>query len=403
MSPQIGNFELCAIIRDHIAQSPEQRMTFAAFMDLALYQPDHGYYRVGSSQLGMAGDFATSAHLGPDFAELLTEQLVDMWQRLDCPDPFHVIEMGAGQGLIAAGILAYLKQRYPSCLAALRYTLIETSPALRGAQQARLARWQPEVAINWGDLTDLSPGSVTGCIFSNELVDALPVHRVVLGAEGLQEQYVVCNETEPFAFELVPGPLSTSALADYLAAVGVAITTPAYPLGYVTEINLAALTWLADVADKLHQGYLLTIDYGYAAERYYRPSRSQGTLQCYTRHAHHNEPLINIGRQDITAHVDFTALERQGDRCGLETLGNVPQELFLMALGLGDRLNQLAQIETTDVQTIRAALQRREALHQLMNPLGLGKFNVLVQAKGLTQPAQRQLKGTTMPPLTSPL
>jgi len=400
MPVQLGVPELCAVIRDRLERSPHRRITFADFMELALYHPEYGYYSCNTSQLGMAGDFATAAHLGPDFAELLGEQLVDFWQLLDRPEPFQLVEMGAGQGLIADALLAYLQRQYPDCLAAVAYTLVETSAALRTAQQTCLARWQAQsVPITWCELSDLPPASVTGCFFSNELVDALPVHRVTLTAAGLQEQYVTLTGDEQQPFTPTLGPASTPQLTNYFRWLNIPLTQPPWPEGYTTEVNLAALDWLTKVAERLHRGYVLTLDYGYTADRYYSPTRSQGTLQCYYRHAHHNDPLINIGQQDITAHVDFTALERQGDRCGLSTLGHVPQALFLMALGLGDRLNQLSQLQNTDSQTVRYALQRREALHQLMNPMELGKFNVLIQGKGLTDPNQRPPKGLTVPPL----
>jgi len=400
MPVQLGVPELCVVIRDRIERSPHRRISFAEFMELALYHSEYGYYARSANQLGMEGDVATSAHLGPDFAELLAEQLVDLWQLLGQPIPFQVVEMGAGQGLIADWLLAYLQRQHPDCFAAVDYTLVEKSVALRGAQQTRLARWQAQsVPISWCELSDLPLDSVTGCFFSNELVDALPVHRVTLAAQDLQEQYVTVTGNEQQPFTMTSGPLSTLKLADYFNELDIALTQPAFLEGYTTEVNLAALDWLAQVAQRLHRGYVLTLDYGYTADRYYSPTRSRGTLQCYYRHAHHDDPLINIGQQDITAHVDFTTLERQGERYGLATLGNVPQELFLMALGLGDRPSQLAQLEGTDSQTVRYALQRREALHQLMNPMGLGKFNVLLQAKGLTNPSQQTPKGLTMPPL----
>lgn len=400
MPVNLGQPELCAVIRDRLARSPQGQLPFVDFMALALYHPEHGYYTRQATQLGLGGDFATSTHLGPDFAELLAEQLVEMWQQLQQPTPFHLVEMGAGQGQLADGILTHLHRQYPDCLAAVHYTLVETSAALRQVQQTRLATWQAQsVPITWQALTAMPTAAITGCCFSNELVDALPVHRVTLTADGWQEQYVTSSTDSAQPFSTTLGPLSTPRLSAYLEQVGLIPPPPTYPDGYTTEINLAALDWLAQVADKLHQGYVLTIDYGYPAERYYSPARSQGTLQCYYQHAHHNEPLINVGTQDITAHVNFTALEQQGDRCGLTTLGNVPQELFLMALGLGDRLNQFAQIEATDPQTVRYALQRREALHQLMNPMGLGKFNVLIQSKGLETLHSSPLKGLTVPPL----
>ncbi|MDB9528598.1 class I SAM-dependent methyltransferase [Oscillatoria sp. CS-180] len=400
MQTQIGVAELCAVIRDRIERSPQRRLTFCSFMELALYHPQHGYYTTSASQLGKSGDFVTSAHLGNDFAELLAEQLVDLWRRLGMPQAFHWVEMGAGQGLLAHTILTYLHERHPDCLAALHYTLIETSPALRSAQQQRLESWRIQgFDIRWSTWEEIPQETITGCVFSNELVDAFPVHRVTVTENGLQEDYVTLSEDPSRPFKSLLGPLSTSRLTAYFDALDIQIASPPYPQGYTTEVNLAALDWMTQVAQKLQQGYVLTIDYGYSADRYYSPLRSQGTLQCYTQHAHHNDPFINIGQQDITAHVDFTTLSRRGEQCGLETLGNVPQELFLMALGLGDRLNELAQLQGTDSATVNYAIRRRQALHQLMNPLGLGKFSVLVQGKGLATEAQRQLKGLTVPPL----
>ncbi len=394
-----GSSALYNLIRDRILQSPDQRLTFAAFMDLALYHPTYGYYSASNTQLGPTGDFVTSVHMGQDFGELLAVQLVEMWERLNRPHPFHVVEMGPGQGLLANAILTYCQEYEPDCWAAMQYTLIEKSPALATAQRDRLQSWIDQgVALRWCTLADLAPDAVIGCCFSNELVDALPVHRVVLTADGLQEQYVTLHPDGTFTTTV--GALSTPALLAYFKAVGIDCCHPPYPLGYTTEVNLAAIAWLETIASKLHQGYLMTIDYGYEADRYYSPLRSQGTLQCYYRHAHHDDPLINLGQQDITAHVDFTALAQYGETFGLTHLGTQPQELFLMALGLGDRLNALSQIQETDGATLRYVLQRRESLHQLINPLGVGKFTVLIQGKGLTQASQRQLRGFTIPPMS---
>jgi SAM-dependent MidA family methyltransferase len=145
----------------------------------------------------------------------------------------------------------------------------------------------------------------------------------------------------------------------------------------------------------LQRGYILTIDYGYPAHRYYSPTRSQGTLQCYSQHAHHSDPYRAIGRQDITAHVNFTALEQYGELVGLETLGFTQQGLFLMALGLGDRIADLST-PNPDIP-VQDILRRRESLHALINPMGLGNFGVLLQAKGLHAPQERKLQGLEMP------
>jgi SAM-dependent MidA family methyltransferase len=184
-------------------------------------------------------------------------------------------------------------------------------------------------------------------------------------------------------------------LVQYFDLVGIQLPSSTYPDGYRTEVNLAALDWLKLVAERLQHGYLLTIDYGYPASRYYNPVRSQGTLQCYYHHRHHDNPYINIGRQDITAHVNFTALERWGKRCGLDKVGFTQQGLFLMALGIGERI---AAISTTTNQSIQQLLRRRDALHQLIDPTGLGRFGILIQSKGLTEAeAAQNLKGLSLP------
>jgi SAM-dependent MidA family methyltransferase len=201
-----------------------------------------------------------------------------------------------------------------------------------------------------------------------------------------------------FSFAEVTAAPSTPHLAEYFNLVNIELPTQAYPEGYRSEVNLAALDWLSTVADRLQRGYLLTIDYGYTAARYYNPARHQGTLQCYYRHTLNANPYQQVGQQDLTAHVDFTALERHGDRCGFNTLGFILQGLFLMALGLGDRIAALSKTETQDSQEILNTLRRRDALHSLMNPMGLGNFGVLIQSKGLTAEEQtRSLKGLNLP------
>ncbi|TVQ12087.1 MAG: class I SAM-dependent methyltransferase [Leptolyngbya sp. DLM2.Bin27] len=383
-------------LRDRIQSAPQGRISFAEFMDLALYHPQGGYYTTKEAVLGHQGDFVTSAHLGHDFGELLAVQFAEMWQHLGCPQPFLLVEMGAGQGLIAADVLGALQNHFPACFAALSYQIVEKSDRLRVAQQDHLAPWAGRVA--WVTLADIADDSITGCWFTNELVDALPVHQVVMTAAGLQEVYVtLADSADPLLQEVVDTP-STPRLADYFAFVGIDLADPQYAPGYRTEVHLAALDWMKTVATKLRQGYVLTVDYGYPASRYYSRARAQGTIQCYYHHAHHDNPYSHLGHQDITAHVNFTALERQGERCGLDTLGATQQGMFLMALGLGDRIAALGQIQASDPATVNLAIQRRDRLHQLINPMGLGNFVVLVQGKGLTATA-RVLKGLTVPPL----
>ena len=386
-----SNSVLCEIIVEQITKSPEQRITFAEFMELALYHPQQGYYATNQSGKGIQSDFFTSSHLGADFGELLAQQFAQMWEILERPNPFTLIEMGAGQGLLVQDILRYLNKHHFACFEALRYIIVEKSPALAAEQQRRFGKF----AESWGSLSwktweEIPKDSIVGCCFSNELVDAFPVHQVVRVGETLQEIYV-----DPSFQETISG-LSTLKLLEYFERVDVNLTAQNYPEGYRSEVNLQALDWLETVSDRLHQGYLLTIDYGYSAQRYYSPTRTQGTLQCYYQHAHHSNPYVAIGRQDITAHVNFTALERWGEQFGLQNMGLTQQGLFLMALGLGDRLSALSSSD----QSLQNILSRRESLHALMNPMGLGNFGVLIQSKGLKATQENQpLTGLSAPML----
>jgi SAM-dependent MidA family methyltransferase len=403
-----NNPALCQLIANRIAEAPQQRITFAEYMDLVLYHPQHGYYAAAKDPIGAPGDFFTSPHLGSDFGELLAEQFLEMWKILGHPHPLTIVEMGAGQGLLAADVLNYLDRCHPDFFSTLEYVIVEKSAAAIARQQQLLKSQKLKVKsqnkVRWSTLEEISYRSIVGCCFSNELVDALPVHQVVISGEKLQEIYVTLSQSDRPASSLQErefveaiGELSTPQLAAYFNLVGIAFPSSNYPAGYRTEVNLAALDWLATLAQKLQRGYLLTIDYGYPATSYYRPTRSEGTLQCYYRHRHHNNPYIYIGHQDITAHVDFTALERQGELCGLQTAGFTQQGLFLMALGLGERLAALSH-PTENPQSLQQILQRREALHQLINPMGLGGFRVLVQTQGLSaEEEKRSLRGLTTP------
>lgn len=360
-----------------INASPQRRITFAQFMELVLYDARDGYYATKAVDIGAQGDFFTSPHLGSDFGELLATQFAQMWEIMGQPVPFTLVEMGAGQGILAADILKYLYKNYPDFFKALEYVIVELSPGLKQRQQ--LLKGLTADKVYWHSFEEIADNSLIGCCFSNELVDAMPVHLFLYQDGQLGEVYVSTSTAQSAFIEIVSTP-STPRLTEYFDLVGVDIAQIASNGSYRSEINLAALDWLSTVAQKLQRGYLLTIDYGYAATRFYNPMRSQGTLQCYYRHQHHNNPYINIGQQDITAHVDFTALERWGEQCGLHKLGFTQQGLFLMALGLGERIAAISNI-TADLNQL---LQRRDALHQLIDPQGLGGFGVLVQTKGLT-------------------
>ena len=342
-----------------INSSTSGRITFAEYMAIALYNPEYGYY-TNRVKIGSQGDFFTSASLGSDFGELLGIQFLEMWHNLGCPSPFYLVEMGAGNGELAQDILSYLQTNADRAfIDALKYIIIERSPSLIEQQQELLQPFT-DLDLDWQELSDLADDSVVGCFFSNELVDAFPVHLVQKEASELKEIYLTLKQGQ---LTEVSDRLSTSAIAEYFAQSDIDLLSPQYPDSYRTEVNLQALDWLKTIATKLQRGYILTIDYGYSAAKYYRPARSQGTLQCYYQHRRHNNPYANLGCQDITAHVNFTALERQGEQLKLQQIGFTQQGLFLMALGLGDRLNELSSGKFT----IPEIFKRRDALHQLLD------------------------------------
>ena len=384
---------LAVFLRQHISQQAQGRIPFVEFMDWVLYHPEQGYYSQGLG-LGKAGDFFTSSHLGPYLGELLAQQFWDCWQRLGKPEPFTLLEMGAGQGWLAGDILQAIWKRDSQWASQVRYQIVERSSQLRDRQrqhlQPLLAQWPQMEGVDWVTWEDLEPETLVGCCFSNELVDAFPVHRLRLHQGQVQEVYVTWMDHGSGLGqwqEQYDRP-STDQLLRYFQDLGIDLTHPTYPDGYSTEVNLAAQNWLGTVASKLQRGYLITIDYGYNSDRYHHPQRYQGTLQCYYQHRRHSDPYQYLGQQDITAHVNFTALKQWGQQMGLEVLGFTRQALFLMALGLGDRLQALDQIQ--DLQTL---LQQRDALHQLLDPTGLGNFGVLIQGKGLRDDRERQLLG----------
>jgi SAM-dependent MidA family methyltransferase len=394
LEPATHNATLCRLIAQRINQQPQQQITFADYMNWVLYEPEQGYYAANAVQIGAQGDFFTAPHLGSDFGELIAEQCCQMWQHLNSPDSFTLVEMGAGQGLIAMDVLRHLQHRaatdpiYAGFWAALQYIIVEKAAALIAEQKHHLQAFQDKPhKLQWLTLTEIPQNSITGCLFSNELVDALPVHQIMIQGGELLEVYVQAKEIaisdidpkNPI-FQEQYGQPSTPKLSAYLDWME--IDYRQLPEGYRSEINLAALKWLGEAAGKLKQGYLLTIDYGYSADQYYSPARQQGTLQCYRHHACHNNPYLYVGRQDITSHVNFTALEHHGKTLGLENLGRTQQGLFLMALGLGDRL--VTNNNTADLTQLSKVLRRREAIHCLINPMGLGGFQVLAQGRGLS-------------------
>lgn len=378
-----GHPALCEILIHQMNDGSP--ITFAKFMEVALYHEAWGYYTTRATQIGAAGDFYTSPHLSAEFGVCMARQLVNCWENLGRTDRFDVVEMGAGQGIWAADILKALSEISPECNNALTYTIVERSPSLRQVQQQRLAPWvsaDSELAtVQWRSWDEIPIGSVQGCFISNELVDAFAVHRVTVKTGKLQEIYVTWND-DRFVERI--GDLSTPKLAEYFENLGLDLCQ--YAEGYQTEVNLNAIDWLSTVNDRLARGYVITIDYGYPASRYYSKVRKDGTLTGYFEHRPTDSPYEKVGLQDLTAHVDFTTLENHGKTLGLTHCGTTQQALFLMALGLGETIARLSQTETRSIQEINNRLAQREVLHRLINPMGLGNFLVLIQSKETALP-----------------
>lgn len=375
----IGHQNLVAEITADIRASGP--ITFARFMELALYHPKFGYYmRTAESEerIGWDGDYYTSFDVHPILAQALARQIRQVDSLLGSPDPFTVVEMGPGKGLLARDFFAACEKDSPTLLARLRYVLIERSPAMIAEQRRALAPWLAYGNVSWlNSLGELADDSLTGVLLSNELVDAFPVHRVRI-VQGEPKELYVAEENGRFVEQT--GPLSTPALARYLARLAALDIT--LPDGYTTEINLEAIAWMKEVARVMGHGVALTIDYGHTAQDLYGPDRKRGTLLCYWKQLTSEDPYTRVGLQDMTAHVDFTALATAGDEAGLHVTGFTNQMSFLMSLGVEQALEQL-EPGTKEFQEIL----------QLLRPDGMGRtFKILVQHKGMPEPALDGLK-----------
>ncbi len=367
---QTGNPHLIAAIRAAIAKAGG-RITFAEYMRLALAHPAHGYYAMGRGAPGRAGaDFLTAPETSPFFGRCLAVQVAECWRLLGQPDTFAVWEPGAGAGTLARTALDALTADDPGAYAACVWWLDDlASPALARARDALRAH---EVAgrVQWG----APPVSFSGMVLTNEFADALPVHRVCMTADGLREQYVGWDDTGEHFSDTWAAP-STAALAAHFVVEGVTLAG-----GQIAEVSLAASAWMGTVAARLGQGYVLTIDYGDEATALYRPGRfPDGSLICYRAHTANREPFMYVGEQDMTAHVDFTALMRAGEAAGLLTLGLTTQAALLASLGLGEMLYAATQTATS----APAYVMQRNAAVRLIEPGAMGRFRALFAGKGV--------------------
>ena len=348
-------------------------ITFAQFMEQALYHPEYGYYTAHRERIGKKGDFFTSSSVHFCFGRLIARQLEQMWQLLGRGN-FTIVEQGAGEGHLCLDILDALAETAPEFYSCLDYRLIEISPDNRRKQEQLLSHHISAGRIRWCELAELQ--NVQGCFLSNELLDAFPVHLIEKHAGELQEIFVIYQDGS-FSEEL--RPLSTGLIKNYFHRIGI---EPAE--GNRCEVNLAAGDWITTIAGILQRGFVLTIDYGYLAEELYAPYRHAGTLLCYHRHQTNENPYQRVGHQDITAHVDFTALQLVGQQHNLETLYFGQQYQFLMGLGF---LEMLMELESRETDPVKAQALRMNLKTLILPEGGMGEsFKVLIQGKNIGQP-----------------
>jgi SAM-dependent MidA family methyltransferase len=381
-----GNDELRTIILDRIGE--QGKITFAEFMAGCLYEPGLGYYTSPGKKVGAEGDFYTSSNVHQVFGRLIAREIHRMWQTMEEPAEFDIVEVGAGNGRLAADVMNALSELDHRFYTAVTCRLIEAEPSLRELQREMLNTHLHKVV--WSEPADLASGrlSFRGCLYSNELIDSFPVHLVEMTAAGLKEVYVTASE-ENFG-EILSEP-SGPELAAYLERLGITL----YP-GQRAEINLAAPVWLKSATAALGRGFVMTIDYGFSAAELYAPHRKNGSLLCYYRHTIEENPYLRVGQQDITSHVDFTTLITIGEQEGLETVWFGEQYRFLMGAGIMEEMMLLEKSATTESERMK----NRLGLKKLMLPDGgMGDtFKVLIQSKGLDKPRLLCMRdwGTTL-------
>jgi SAM-dependent MidA family methyltransferase len=368
-------------LTDFIRRTIRQRgpVTFAWFMEQALYHPELGYYSSGRCAIGRGGDYFTNVSVGPLFGRMLAAQFVEMWEALGRPDDFVVVEQGAHQGDFARDVLGAVRERCPHFFSTLRYWIIEPFPILRERQAKTLCDFGEQVGWK-ASLADLEP--FCGVHFSNELIDALPVHLLIRAPEGRASARPTHSEAGSSdrwqerriaesgdGFDLIPAPITDAELCRHLPKL------PPVDEPYETEVNLAALKWVEQVAEKLTRGYVLAVDYGYSRAEYYAPERRSGTLQCYSNHRVLPSPLTEFGHVDITAHVEWTSLAERAETSGLSVAGFTDQHHFMTGIVTALLPEQFGA---------EADARTRRALQTLLHPEILGTtFQFLALTKNV--------------------
>ena len=368
--------EIRDLIRKH------GRITFAQFMQTCLYSRSGGFY--ASRDRRISTHFGTSSMSHPVFGALIARQLVEMWHVLGNPPVFHVIEVGAGDGSLGLSIVHACWRNAPELAHALCYVAADYAPR-RPLSSDPVVDWDqgtgvwisssPEASLEIQRVKTqgLAPfNNVVGCILSNELIDNFPVHRFAIQGGRPKEVFVTLSEGN---FTEVLDEPSSASIEERIASLGLSL-----PEGYRGEVNLALADWTGEIARALDRGFVLTIDYGEEAGDLYSSENSEGTLVCYKRHVAGNDPYKNIGQQDITCHVDFTALMRLGEQHGLANVGYSPQRQFLTNLGFASFLGAL---DTQGLSAARTTLSRM-AMSALVDPEEYGDLKVLAQSKGVS-------------------
>jgi SAM-dependent MidA family methyltransferase len=339
-------------------------ISFRDFMEMALYYPGMGYYTSEKDKIGKQGDYYTSPVLSSIYGQMIGRQLEEMWYIMD-KDPITIVEFGAGTGALCFDILLYLKKN-AALYQQLKYYIIEKSAVMKQKEQKLLKE-----KVEWINSINEIPG-ITGCVLSNEVIDNFSVNLVIMKYE-LMEVFV--DYKNEFIEVLRPAP---EGLKNYLAEQNISL-----PGGYRTELNIEALEWIKGIATNLKRGYVITIDYGFPCKELYGEKRNLGTLACYYQHCITDLPYCNIGLQDITAHVNFSALNFWGKKYGLECTGFCNQNYFLRSLGLANYLRE---------KEMKSSHNNKEFFFQvnkLLMEMG-NKFKVLIQQKGIKSKA---LKG----------
>lgn len=372
---ELGNPALVAAIRAEIAAAGG-RITFARFMELALYHPEHGYYLAEARRPGRGGDFLTAPETHPFFGVALARQVAEGWERLGRPRRFVVREHGAGVGGLAYDILVGIAQETPPLLDAIDYRLVE--PNRHRVAQALAAMDE----VGFGGLVrgEAPPGPgaalppAEGFLLANEVPDALPAHRLVWQDGAPRERWVTWTGD---GFGEATGPLSAEAAAfdpaGRLARAGVRLAE-----GDRFEVSPAAAAWFAGAAASLGRGYALVVDYGYDTAELYRDHRLAGTVRAHRGHRVSDDPFAAVGEADLTAHVDFGALREAGEAAGLACAGLTTQGALLASLGMGDLLVGLGRDPAATAEEYLAA---KAAVVRLIDPGGMGRFRALLMAR----------------------